>query len=225
MLRWIHTSMLGLATVVASGCATAGTRPHDMPAAQHESVAKTADAEAAAHAARFDPMKARMVATRAGPTEVNPTAEHRYHAHRLRALAAEHHAAAQALRDEEARSCAGLADGDSELTPFFRPGDVERVEALYTPNGRTGVLRGASITYRPTLGLAADAIQRRLECHLARNAALGFDAPEMAYCPLASRGVRASVRESDGRVVVDMSTRNTAVADAVLARAKLLEPR
>lgn len=225
MLRWIQTSVLGLAAFVGTGCATAGTRPHDMGASRHEQAAATAESEAMEHAARFDPAQARRVTTRAGITEVNPTGEHGHSAAKLQAEASQHRAAARALRDAEARACSAIPGSHAELAPFFRRDDVERVTPLYASSGRDGALRGASIRLKHADGVTADSVQRALDCHLARNAALGFDAPEMGHCPLAARGVRATAREQGGRVVVDVTASRTAVADAVLARADLLDPR
>jgi hypothetical protein len=225
MYSWIRISMLGVATIAGAGCATAGTRPHDMSAAQHERAAAAADDEATEHASRFDPAQTTSVRQRAGWGEANPTAEHRHEADKLRAEAAKHRAAAQALRDAEARSCGAVPADDRDLGPFFHREDVERVEPFYANTGRNRTLRGATITYKPVAGLTAEAMQRNIDCHLARNAALGFDAPEMAHCPLASRGVQATARDSRGRVVVEVSANDPSVANALLARAKLLERR
>lgn len=48
--------------------------------------------------------------------------------------------------------------------------------------------------FRPVPGLTKELFQRIVNCHLARNAVLGHDAPELAYCPLAPKGVTAEVR-------------------------------
>jgi hypothetical protein len=157
---------------------------------------------------------------------VNPTGEHRQYAAKLRAAATDHRAAARTLREAEARACSGTTGGHADLAPFFKLEEVERVTPLYVSNGRYGALRGASITLKNADGVTAESVQRALYCHLAANAALGFEAPEMGHCPLATRGVRANAREQDGRVVVDVaSASSAAVAEAVLARAELLEPR
>lgn len=225
MLRWIQASLWGLATIVGTGCATAGTRPHEMAAKQHEQAATTAEREATEHAARFDPAQARSITTRAGITEVNPTGEHRRYAAKLRSEAADHRGAARTLREAEARACSESTGGHPDLAPFFEFQEVDRVTPLYVSNGRYGALRGASITLKKADGVTAESVQSALACHLARNAALGFEAPEMGHCPLAARGVRATAREQDGRVVVDVSASSAAVAEAVLARAELLDPR
>jgi hypothetical protein len=230
MVRWLQNSLLGLAALAGSGCATPGTRPHDMAAEQHEKAAARAATEAAEHDAGFDPTqtKSTRVCRGRGPCwteEVNPSAEHRHHAQKLRAAAAEHRAAAQALRDAEAVSCASLSEEDRDLGPFFHRGDVERVEPLHANAGRDRSVRGALITFRPVAGLTSEWMQRSLDCHLARNAALGFDAPEMGHCPLAPRGVRATARESGGRVVVEVVAPDASAVQAVLTRAQLLAPR
>jgi hypothetical protein len=230
MVRWLQNSLLGLAALAGSGCATPGTRPQDMGAEQHEKAAAAAATEAAEHEAGFDPTQARStrVCRGRGPCwteEVNPTAEHKQHAQKLRAAAAEHRAAAQTLRDAETTSCAGLSDEDRDLGPFFHREDVERVEPLHAYAGRDRSVRGAVITFKPVAGLTSEWMQRSLDCHLARNAALGFDAPDMAHCPLAPRGVRAIARESVGRVVVEVVAPDASAAQTVLTRAQLLARR
>jgi len=39
--------------------------------------------------------------------------------------------------------------------------------------------------------MTAEWFQRIVDCHLARNASLGFSAAEMPYCPLNVKGVHA----------------------------------
>lgn len=231
MLSWTKAALLGFATLAGSGCATSGTRPHDMSAAGHEKTAATAEAEAAEHAARFDPTQTatRRVCGGRGPCwseEVNQTVEHRDDAQQLRLAAAEHRKAAEALRTAEAQACTGLSDADRDLSPFFHRGDVERVEPTYRHAGsRSRTLTGASVTFAQVPGLSADWMNKSLDCHLARNAAVGFDAPEMAYCPLASKGVHAVAREANGRVSVEITADDAGMAEEVLRRAQLLGAR
>ena len=231
MLSWTKFALLGIATAAGSGCATSGTRPHDMSAAGHEQTAETAEAEAREHAARFDPSRVttRKVCSGRGPCwneEVNPTTEHRAEAAELQRAAAEHRKAAEALRAAEARACAGLTDEDRDLSPFFHRGDVERVEPMYrNVGGRGRFVTGATVVFAQVPGLTAEWMQKSLDCHMARNAAVGFDAPEMSYCPLAAKGVHAVAREAKGRVSVEITSDDKAKAEEVLRRAQLLAPR
>lgn len=228
MLAWTKATWIGLAMVGSFGCATPGTRPHDMSTAEHEKAALLAEAEASEHAARFDASQATstLVCSRAGcrSQDVNPTSMHLDEAAQLRHLASEHQQAADALRSEVSRACQGETDGTGPLAPFFRPEYVERVEPSYR-YGRDRAVVGATIAFTKVPGLRAAAVQRDLECHLARSAAAGFSAAEMSYCPLASRDVHAVAREENGRVLVEIMTGERATAEEVLRRARLLAPR
>lgn len=231
MLSWTESVVLGFAVVAGIGCATPGTRPHDMSAAGHEKSANVAETEAAEHAARFDPAQTtrRRVCSGRGPCwskEVNPTAQHRADAAKLQAVAAEHRQAAEALRTAETKACTNLDAADRDLSPFFHRPDIERVEPLYrNPNSRERRLTGALVAFAQVPGLSREWMQQSLDCHLARNAAMGFDAPEMGYCPLASKGVQAIARESDGRVHVEITADDSTTASEILRRAQLLAPR
>lgn len=235
MLSWTKTALIGFATVAGSGCATAGTRPHDMSVAGHEKAANVAEAEAAEHAARPQqdaPASIKptpQAVCRIGPCwreELSPSANHRAAAEKLRVAAAEHRKAAVALRDAERLACADLSEADRDLSPFFHRDDVERVEPAYQHTGyRQRTLTGATVVFAKVPGLSVEWMQKSLACHLARNAAMGFDAPEMAYCPLAPKGVHASARETNGHVTVEITAGDAQPAEEVLRRAQLLAPR
>jgi hypothetical protein len=81
---------------------------------------------------------------------------------------------------------------------------------------------GASIVLRAVPGLTAEWLQRLVDCHLARNAALGHDVPEMPDCPLVPRGVSARVRSVGNGFAVDVRSEDPDVAADVLARARRL---
>jgi hypothetical protein len=63
-------------------------------------------------------------------------------------------------------------------------------------------------------------MQRILNCHLARNAVLGHDVPEMDYCPLVPKDVTAQVTSGGDRYLVDVQSRNPASAQEIWARAQ-----
>jgi hypothetical protein len=67
-------------------------------------------------------------------------------------------------------------------------------------------------------------MQRSLECQLARNEAVGFAAPELAFCPLASPGVHAVAHQLDGRVAVEIAGNDARIGAEVLRRARQLLP-
>jgi hypothetical protein len=202
-----------------------------MSAAGHEKTANIEEAEAAEHAARFDPTQTttRRVCGGRAPCwsqELNPTAGHRADAAKLQSTAAEHRKAADALRAAEAKACADLDAADRDLSPFFHRDDIESVEPLYRNAGsRSRALIGATVAFKEIPGLSRDWMQKSLDCHLARNAALGFDAPEMAFCPLAAKGVHADARKGGGHIRVEITADDGATAEEVLRRAQLLAPR
>ena len=144
---------------LALGCrSTPGAQPHDMSAAQHEATAARLDAEAA----RWTSAE-------------NPTEESRREATRHRQMAADHRAASQALRDAEARACAGLREADRDMSPFAHREDIANVEPLTepVPFGRGTNIRqtvGTVVTFRAVLGMTAEWLQRVVDCHIARAA-------------------------------------------------------
>lgn len=191
--------------------------------------------EAEAHEARYDPEAAqrrtRCLSGSASATEpcwssvTNPTAEHLKHAEEHRARAAEHRAASRALRDAEARACRGIPADDRDESPFARREDIARVAPLHeplTPKLAARRLVGVEITFRAVPGLTAAWLQRVVECHLARNAALGHEANEMAYCPLVPDGLSARVREDGPVLTVEIRSAHERTAREIVRRAELL---
>lgn len=61
-----------------------------------------------------------------------------------------------------------------------------------------------------------------VDCHLARNAALGHDVPEMPDCPLVPKGASARVQESAGGLRVEVRSDDLSAAADILARARRL---
>lgn len=218
--------------LLASACAhTSGTQPHDMSVPEHEAAATREDTKAEEHAAEHDP-------TQEAPRErcsgvkgrvcwtdmVNPTDEHQRVARQHRDAAAKHRAAAQALKDTEAKACDGITEEDRDMSPFAHSDDVREVSALEEerPAGKSKTVRqvGATVVFRAMPGLTAEWLQRIVDCHLARNAALGHDMPEMAYCPLVPRGVTAKVRSVGDGFAVEVRSDDPETAKQILARAQ-----
>lgn len=233
----MKTTAIGLGLLL-SACAsrTPGARPHDMSTAQHEAMARAEGVEAETHAGRYDPnasTEPSCAGGRAGldacwSTPKNPTREHLEHAEIHRRRAAEHRAASQALRDAEARACVGIRDEDRDASPFSHRQDIESVEPLYSPSSGgknpTRRLEGATVTFRAVPGMTAQWLQRVVDCHLARNAALGHDMPEMAYCPLVPKGVTASVTPTATGFAVAMRGADSETANEIRRRADALAP-
>lgn len=233
-----------LVSIVAStvGCAsTPGAQPHDMSATQHEVMSSGEEKVAAAHAVQYDTSAKTEKGGRcsgggardgAGDgacwTSVsNPTAEHLVEAERHRKMAADHRAASKALRDAEASACVGLSDQDRDMSPFSHREDIAGVEPL-TSGGRSRSLPttvGAVITFRATPGMTTQWLQRLVDCHLARSAAMGHDVPEMAYCPLMPKSTTARVVARDAGFAVEVRSDDSESVKEIIKRAQALVGR
>lgn len=229
--------------LLLAGCAiTPGSRPHDMGTEQHEAAAEREERIAADHASQYDPnagvtatrCRAEGRATLRGESDLcwtsveNPTAAHREAAEKHRRYAADHRAASAALRDAEARACAGIPPADRDMSPFEHVEDIESVTPLVLPeyeardkmpNER---LLGAQVVFRAVPGMTVEWLQHLVDCHLARNASLGHDVPEMPDCPLVPNGATAAVSTTGRGFSVSVQSGNPATAREILARAMRL---
>lgn len=221
--------------VALTACATAaspGTRPTDMSRVRHEEAANREELTASEHAAQFNPSENggvcfTLITHQPVPcwrSTTNPTEEHLEDAWAHRRVAAEHRAASKALRDAEARACAGIADEERDMSPFTHRDDIARVEAL-PQSSLTRAAKGAgvSITFRPTPGLTVERLRKVVDCHLARNAALGYEAARTTSCPLALEGIHAEVvRSREGGVSVIVRSEDQTIGKQIFDRAKAL---
>jgi hypothetical protein len=221
------------------GCrSTPGADPHDMSTAGHEAAASGHEAEATRHEAMYSP-EAREARERCRRDPVvvdasfpcwtsvrNPTEEHRREAERHRQMAADHRAGSQVLRDAEARACVGISEMDRDMSPFERGADIASVAPLVvrTVTAREVVNRtvGVTVTFRPVPGLTAEWLQRVVNCHLARNAALGHSMPEMPRCPLVPNGVSATVSSTGDGFAVAIQADDPAALEDLQRRAQAL---
>jgi hypothetical protein len=189
-----------------------------LSAAQQDEVAKVEDKQAAEHRAKFDPkaVALRENCTPGGPgqrntdglgecwtSRINPTDAQLEEARVHERNAAQHRAASQALRDAEARACAGVSEHDRDVSPFAHRSDILRV--TQTP-------KGAIVVFQKLPTMTAAGLQKVVDCHLARNDALAHNVPWMLYCPLVPRDVSAKVTELPDGFAVDIQTPD---ADAV----------
>lgn len=232
--RPIEVACLAL-TLSACGPAQ-GTRPHDMSTSGHEEAAQAEQAEAADHEAQYDPVALRALHCGSTATaidlgggcwnaDVNPTEAHRAQARRHRESAAAHRAAGEALRNAERRACVGIDELDRDMSPFANRADIESVARLTDrPAGsqRIDRLVGATVVFRAAPGMTEQWLQRVIDCHLARNASLGHEVPEMSYCPLVPSGASASVRGTGDGFAVDIRGADTATAQEIWQRAETL---
>lgn len=222
--------------VATLGCSKEqGTEPHDMSAAQHEVSAGSERAAGAEHAEQYNPGAAGITTRCAGgrdfcwTSEADPTTQHRFDAERHRRLAEEHRAAAQSLRDAEARSCVGIADSDRDMSPFYHRDDIASVNEIERKVRRgevkAGELSGGRTVFRAAPGMTAEWLQRLVDCHLARAAALGHEMPEMSYCPLVLEGANALVSSTDGGFAIDVTADDSKAAGEIWPRIEALVPR
>ena len=201
-----------------------GTEPHDMSAAQHERTAGAEEAAARQHGSQYDPgaKKESLECDDAVPcwtSTANPTEEHQQDVARHGELAAKHRAASQALRDAEAKACAGVPAGDRDMSPFRHREEITSVTEITRPEQRgTAEPYGARAVFRAVPGLTEQWLQRIVDCHMARAAALGYEVPGMEYCPLTLKNVTAVITPAGDGFAIDVTTSDYAVSREVLRR-------
>ena len=97
---------------------------------------------------------------------------------------------------------------------------MEQREGKYGEQREGRKLVGAVIEFRAVPGLTAEWLQRRVECHIARSAALGQDQPAMKLCPLAVKGVSARVASGGNTFFVEVAADDSSGAEEVWRRAR-----
>jgi hypothetical protein len=204
-------------------------QPQDASEAQHEYLAQVHEEAAARHTAQH------VAAQSNGHPScdqylgscwtANPTEDHLKQAQEQRRAAAGHHVAARALREAEAHACRGVPEADRDISPFFHREAIAKVEPLVRRGAGDQTveeLAGATIVLLPATGMTLDRLQRVVQCHLARNAALGHRVPEMSYCPLVPKGVAARVVSKGNGFAVDVTSEEASTAAEILRRARAL---
>ena len=215
-----------LATMLlVSGCSRS-PQPHDTGLAGHERAAREHESAADEIVRACDQRHTEPAMMRAAPCWTTRN-DRLVRSHRD--AAAQHRAASAALRDAEATACAGISD-DRDVSPFEHRDDIARVESLTEPTsqGKAGSVSrnaGATVAVRALPGLTSEWLQRIVDCHLARNAALGHVVPEMPDCPLVPRGVEARVRPAGNGFAVDIRADDPDSAREILDRARRLIAR
>ena len=217
-----------LASVGVGGCAsTPGARPEENSAAGHEQMARQHEAEAASVAEsckQGTPPPGGVCWT--STSNPSPKVLERMEKHRK--MAADHRAASQALRDAEQRACAGISEQDRDVSPFDHREDILGVEPLSTPiGGKLGGYRlsGATVRIRAVPMMTAEWLQRVVDCHMARNASMGYSMPEMSDCPLMVKNITASVTSAGNGFAVAIRSDDVATAQEVKRRAEALLSR
>ncbi len=225
------------ALTIACG-SPSGTQPHAMSAAEHEAAASQEQQADDAHAQQHDPAattsKERCEQVRARgsvcwASETNPTAGHASEAEHHRELASKHREASDALRTAESSACSGVPEEDRDLSPFGHGGDIRSVSPLQEDvrmgKGTSTRAAGAEVVFRAVPGLTAEWLQRVVDCHLARNAAIGHEASaaEMPLCPLTLRGAQARVRSVGDGFAVAIRSDDAVASKEILKRAEALQ--
>jgi hypothetical protein len=223
-----------------------GTHPHDASASEHQAMAEREDRAAEAHEG---PEKKAAGPRASGPSAgvesqatssaqcgrgecwtsaTTPTEQHKQDAKRHRELAAKHRAASAALLAAEEQACTGISEDDRDISPFYHREDIISVSVLEEPIkglGRQPVMKttGAKIEFRAVPGMTAEWLQRVVECHIARASAAGHNMPEMDYCPLVPKGVKASVSSTGNGFSVDVTSGDAATVKEIIRRAQALK--
>jgi hypothetical protein len=229
-VRILSSLLFGSAFIACAS--TPGAQPADMSAAQHDQAAGVHEAQATPHDAQYDPTAKKEVSHCGGnrnpcwTSEVNPTKEHLDEADKHRKMAADHRAASQALRDAESQACSGVPEDDRDNSPFSHREDITSVQPAYVHvSGKQAAdkISGAVVTFRALPMLTGEWLQRVVDCHVARNNALGNDMPEMAYCPLEPKGITAKVSSAGGGFAVTIESQDPNTAQEVLRRSQALK--
>lgn len=240
----ISSIWAGVGSLAFLGCAPAsGTQPQAMSATEHQAAANAEEMTSESHASEYRPEQSvtrrhcshldRRSARGCWTSEENPTAEHLQEVERHRELAARHRAASELLRSAEAAACWGIPDDDRDLSPFSHREDIRSVSPLEERlSAQEGLafsyeVVGARIVFAAVPGMTVEWLQRVVDCHLARNAAIGHDvaSAEMASCPLTPRGVQARVQSVGDGFAVDVRADDAKTIQEIVRRAESVQPR
>jgi hypothetical protein len=135
--------------------------------------------------------------------------------------------ASAALASAEASACAGIADDDRDVSPFYHREDIESVSPLSEEfkSGKTVTKKevGSTIVFRAVPGMTVEWLQRVVDCHVARAASVGHDMPEMAYCPLELKGVKAKVTSTGNGFAINVSSEDATTVAEIQKRAQALK--
>ena len=208
--KWTVT---GLICLVAACGSSSAAGPQAKTIAQHEAAAAAEEGQASSYCQ--------------GGNEATCSSDRaNSEAKKLREMAVHHRAAAKALRDAEERACEGMSAKDRDKSPFLRGAEIRSVSQLRGMFGEAGEdFAGATIVFRAEPGVTAEWLQRVVDCHLARDAAVGSDTSEMAMCPLAIPGVGATVASFADGFAVEVLSDNDATAAEIWRRAQRIPVR
>jgi len=217
-----RATLLTVSTFSLFGCGgTSGARTQDMSEAGHLKAAAKEDKAASQHA-QYDCGKGRIC----WGSNANPTEEQRADSEQHRRMAADHRAAARALGDAEASSCVGISDADRDVSPFYHRADISQVTphvvAISSDRPEERITTGSDVVFRATTGMTAEWLQHVVDCHIARAAAVGYNMPEMAYCPLELKNVQGKVTSTGSGFAVAVTSDNPDTAKEIVRRSDML---
>jgi hypothetical protein len=149
----------------------------------------------------------------------NPTQKNFVDARRHRELAQKHRAASQALRDAETRACVGVPAAERDISPFLHLEDIVAVEPLEVAE-KGDSLSGVRVVFRSLPNMTADWLQHVVDCHLARNAVIGYSDNSKDSCPLQVRNVTALVHPVPAGLAVDIRPENPVASREVHIRTR-----
>ena len=217
-----------------------GTTPEAAGASEHRAAAEREEQRLIRHDGLYDPhakqsiRRCDVASPDHAPGEpicwletINPTAVHREEVEFHRMRAAEHRKSARQLRAVEERACARLAPDDRDVSPFSHRADILGVTPLETTppqRGRPRQIVGATVLFRPVPGLTVAGLQELVDCHLARNATIGYQTAsvQMSGCLLTQQGTRATVRAMESGFAVDVVADSSTAGQEIWRRAQLL---
>lgn len=157
------------------------------------------------------------------PRESSAAAHELLRATEQRKAAAEHRRVSSALQSAEARACAGIAEADIADSPFAHKADIVQVEVIQGSFADGSVRTvGARVRFHAIEHLSGPTLQHIIDCHIARNDAMGHDVPEMSYCPLVPRGAWATVEVIPHGYIVEIRSDDAAGAREIARRATAL---
>jgi len=213
LLPWVVTATAALASI---GCAQQA--PPKMGVERHEEAALTEQRAAAA----ADPCTSgrEKVEAPCWSSNSSQVEEHQR-------AAAEHQHSADLQRAEQ-QACAEVSTRDRTQSPFSHQADILSVQPLVLKSRDGGGSRavGAAVQFRKVPHLTAALLKQIVDCHLARNAALGLDRPDLDYCPLTVnplgfKNLKTEVSEGPNGLVLKLETSDSEdVAHEILLRAQ-----
>ncbi|HVV16452.1 MAG TPA: hypothetical protein VHH90_04545 [Polyangia bacterium] len=217
----IFNLVFAISAPLVIGCASTG--PGTMTASEHEKAARQESARADSVLQRAQAAcpgyESQDACYRYWASFRNPTQKDLVDARRHRELAERHRAASQALRDAEARACVGVPDAERDISPFLHLEDIVVVEPIEVDQ-KGDTLSGVRVVFRPLPNMTADWLQHVVDCHLARNAVIGYPAASKDSCPLQVRNVTALVHPVPAGLAVDIRPRNPVASREVHIRTR-----